>query len=236
MPIQKLWVVMPVYNEEEAIRIVVDEWMNQLRKLNLNFTLCILNDGSKDNTLQEIKTLQKQYSEILLIDKTNTGHGQSCIMGYREGLRNGADWIFQIDSDGQCDPQYFPEFIRQSEHNLAIFGYRKSRDDGFSRFLISRFVSLFSFAATKVWIKDANVPYRLMHESVLRKALPIIRDDFYLANIYVSILVRKQTRIKWVNIGFRERSGGTPSLKTYSFVKHGIKLFKQLKATGNEKL
>lgn len=225
---------MPVYNEEEAVPGVIKEWSDALQKSGIDYIFLILNDGSKDNTLAILKDCQAKLPNIEIIDKQNSGHGQTCIMGYRKALENGAEWIFQLDSDGQCDPVYFKDVLGQIKSHQAVFGYRKKREDGFSRFLISRVVSLFAFGATGVWLKDANVPYRLMHRSLLEKALPLVPDDFYLANILVSVLVRKQTKIKWVDIIFRDRTGGSPSIKTFSIMKHGSKLYKQLKTAVKE--
>ncbi len=230
MSINNLWVVMPVYNEEEAITSVIEEWIPALNATKLNYTLCILNDGSKDGTLGLLRKFEGQYPAIKIIDKKNSGHGQSCIMGYKLALDNGADWILQIDSDGQCDPQYLPAVIAMSsDKNKAVYGFRETRDDGTQRYVVSRFVTLFTFVATGQWVKDANVPYRLIHKSVMEKIVDKVPSDFHLANIFVSVLSNKMAKIKWVNIHFRDRSGGSASVKTFSFVKHGFKLYKQLK-------
>ena len=220
---------MPVYNEEEAITSVVEEWEAALAATKLNYTLCILNDGSKDGTLKILRQFEQKYPRIKIVDKANSGHGQSCILGYKMALDNGADWILQIDSDGQCDPQYLPSVIEMAKNNKAVYGFRKTRDDGFKRYVISRFVTLFTYAATGQWVKDANVPYRMIHKSVMENITGKVPQDFHLANIYVSVLSNKMSPIKWVDIHFRDRSGGSPSVKTFSFVKHGFKLFKQLK-------
>ena len=83
--------------------------------------------------------------------------------------------------------------------------------------------------ATWTWVRDSNVPYRLIRSDVMEKIVENVPADFYLANIYVSVLVQRNGGIKWVPIHFRNRSGGSPSVKTFSFMKHGIKLFKQLR-------
>lgn len=229
--IKNLWFVMPVYNEEEAVPGVIKEWCEKLKELKVDFTFCVLNDGSTDSTLEQLHKCKETYPNLYIVDKKNSGHGQTCIQGYRTAVEKGADWVFQIDSDGQCDPIYFPQILENMSTYKAVFGYRKKREDGFSRFLISRIVSIFVFGATGVWLTDANVPYRMMHRSVLEKALPNIPGDFYLSNILTSVLIRKQTKIKWVNIVFRDRMGGSPSIKTVSIMRHGSKLFRQLRRT-----
>lgn len=230
-----VWIIMPVYNEEEAVPGVIKEWSEALATMGIDYTFLMLNDGSKDATLQKLQESQARYPNIQVMDKANSGHGQSCITGYEIALQNGAEWIFQIDSDGQCDPRFFKDVWAQSVQHKAIFGFRRTRDDGFQRFLISRIVSLFTYVATGVWVKDANVPYRLVHRDIMQQVLPHIPRDFHLANIFVSVLVQKNTPIKWVDIHFRDRAGGSPSVKTFSFAKHGMKLYKQLKAAVKNK-
>ncbi len=226
----KLWVIMPVYNEEQCIEVVVKEWIEELNKLKINYTFCIINDGSRDNTLQKLTIIKEIHKQIFIVDKENSGHGQSCIHGYKIAIENGADWIFQIDSDGQCDPQYFESFINHIDtNNTSVFGNRKTRDDGFKRLIISKFVTFFVLMATGVYVKDANVPYRLMQTNKLKNIIHKIPTDFYLANILVSVLLQNEKNITWKPIHFKNRIAGTPSVKTFSFIKHGFKLYKQLR-------
>lgn len=96
MAIKNLWVIMPVYNEEEAIELVVNEWVAALETLKINYVLCLLNDGSKDDTLLKINNLANNYSKLKIINKSNSGHGQTCVMGYQMAIENGADWVFKL--------------------------------------------------------------------------------------------------------------------------------------------
>ena len=226
----KLAVVMPVYNEEVVVAQVIDEWISALERIGIDYTLFAINDGSKDNTPVILAELADKYqNKIAVINKPNSGHGQSCIYGYRHVINAGYDWVFQIDSDGQCDPRFFDELLKASEKYTCIYGFRKTREDGYKRYIISRFVSLFVYAATGIWVRDANVPYRLMHKSALINITEKIPATFYLANILVSALQQKETGIHWVNINFRDRLGGQASVKAFSFLKHGVKLFKSLR-------
>lgn len=224
-----LWVIMPVYNEEESINYVVNEWLKELRKHQIAFTFAIFNDGSKDSTLQILKSIETKEPEIKVIDKPNTGHGQTCIEGYQYAINHNADWVFQIDSDGQCDPSYFGKILNTSKKNKVVYGFRTTRDDGISRYFISRIVSIFAFLATGVWVRDANVPYRMMAAECLVDVIKRVPEDFNLANILVAVLQQKWYKIHWENIHFRDRHGGTPSVKTSLFAKKGFELFKQLR-------
>lgn len=125
---------------------------------------------------------------------------------------------------------YFAMLLRYTDSHKAIYGIRTSRDDGFQRMIVSRFVSVFTYVATGTWVRDANVPYRLIHRDIMARIVDRVPKDFHLANIYVSVLSKQLGGIKWVPIHFRDRAGGSPSVKTISFVKHGFKLFRQLKS------
>jgi glycosyltransferase involved in cell wall biosynthesis len=65
----------------------------------------IVNDGSKDNTYQKMLLLQEKYPLLIPVDKSNSGHGATCLFAYRKAIEANADYIFQTDSDGQTDPE-----------------------------------------------------------------------------------------------------------------------------------
>ena len=44
-----------------------------------------------------------------------------------------AEWILQIDSDGQCDPRFFQKFWALRDQADAVFGFRRIRQDGLER-------------------------------------------------------------------------------------------------------
>lgn len=227
----KLWVVMPTYNEEASVGKVLAEWIPEIRKVagEAGFAFCAYNDGSRDQTAILIDGLRQQYPELKVVHKENSGHGQTCVFGYHDAVKNGSEWVFQIDSDGQCDPRYFASLWALRDNYSIIFGERRWRDDGVFRLIASRIVSAVIYITAGVWIRDANVPYRLMRTSVLKSVLNEVPADFRMANILLSVLLEKQLSIKWVPIGFRQRYGGAPSVKKLSFVLQGIYLFNQMR-------
>ena len=228
---EELWVVMPVYNEEEALPGVLAEWLPVLRRtVGAPFKLCVLNDGSKDGTLGVLEGLARANPEIVVIDKTNSGHGQTCVYGYRQALTAGAPWILQIDSDGQCDASFFPALWAAQHRSPVVYGYRRRREDGFARFLISRVLSAVIFATARVWVRDANVPYRLMAAATLRDVVDAVPSDFKLANVLMSVFHQAHYGIHWCDITFRQRAGGQASVKTAAFAREGLRLRAQLAA------
>jgi len=200
---------MPTYNERDAIMTVVTEWLNALHAEIPAFRLIVLDDGSVDGTTIELKSLCASDSLLSVITKPNSGHGQTCILGYREAIALGAEWILQVDSDGQCDPRHLQQFWEAKKRGVSIQGFRKIRGDGAIRMAISTILSSVILLMTGKYIKDSNVPYRIMDRDSLTQVLSRVPDSFYLANVLVSYLYARLFRIEWQEIEFRVRTGGT---------------------------
>lgn len=226
----ELVVVMPVYNEEASIGRVVDEWCHALNLLKIDYQLFVLNDGSRDGTRDCLDRLESHYPRLVTFDKANSGHGQTCIIGYRHALALGASYILQVDSDGQCDPRYFAHFWDERDAP-AVMGVRVRRDDGQLRLLISRFVQLVTWAATGIHTHDANVPYRLIRHDVLELAMRSFPTTINLANVLLAVALEAglQEQLKIVPIGFRQRFGGKASVKGGKFFKAGVSLYQELR-------
>lgn len=209
-----LVVVMPVHNEETSIAHVIREWVETLRNIGGGFQIVALDDGSCDQTGDILRRLQAEQSDVLrVVSKSNTGHGRTCRAGYGIAVCSQADWVLQIDSDGQCDPRHFGDFWRTREEYDCIFGVRASRDDGAARVITSKLCHLVSSLICGRDLKDPNVPYRLMRREVLQEALPNIPAEFHIHNVALTCVLRKLPGLRWnyIDIHFRGRQGGKSS-------------------------
>lgn len=226
---RRLWVVMPVFNEEAAVAEVFAEWLPALRRLGVEFRVLAVNDGSTDSTPELLRAIAGANPEVDVHDRPNSGHGQSCAHGYRIALQRGADWVLQLDSDGQCDARFLPALWQASASHPVVFGHRLRRDDGWARWCISRAVSLVGVVAAGTWAADANVPYRLMRRDALERALAELPADFRLVNVLLALRFQRDGGIRWIPIRFRRRFGGSPSLAASAFARQGVMLFRQLR-------
>lgn len=230
-PPPDLLVVMPVYNEQASIRKVVQEWFEEIENWTERFVLFAIDDGSNDESLRILELLKEKLGDRLeIINRENRGHGESCIEGYRVACERGIPYVFQIDSDGQCDPQYFFKFWRDRGKYKVIYGKRVHRDDGIKRVLASTVLKVTLLFFGKVWCADANVPYRLMKTDGLTSILSKIPSNFFLKNVALAILLKRE---RWsenfVRINFRERYGGEPSVTLGKFGDKALELIVQLK-------
>jgi len=227
----ELLIVVPVFNEEASIRKVVTEWFNEVQNWTEQFVFLVIDDGSRDGTPRLLRALREKFGpRFEILTQKNMGHGQSCIQGYRIACERGIPFVFQIDSDGQCDPQYFFKFWNQRDKYDVIYGHRARRQDGIKRIISSHILRLTLLIFSGVWCVDANTPYRLMNTANLPSALDRISSALYLANIGLSIVLKKMPgwRHGSIRITFRERYGGEPSVRFSQFGKKAIELITQL--------
>ena len=99
-----LYVVMPAYNEEDNIEGVVRAWYPVLKGKSENSRLVIADNGSTDATHDILLRLKKEFPQLDILEKSGKQHGPKLIALYKYAITNGADYIFQTDSDGQTDP------------------------------------------------------------------------------------------------------------------------------------
>lgn len=222
-----LYIVMPAYNEEANIEDVIKQWhpvCERISKEGNEAKLVIANDGSKDNTFAIMQSLCSQYPHLLPIDKPNSGHGATVLYLYRYSIKEGANFVFQTDSDGQTLPEEFWQmWERRYEYDFQI-GARGSREDGTNRVFVTKVLRWVVWLMFGVWVKDANTPFRLMNVDHLQAIMQLIPEDFFLANVAVStIAVKKKEKIAWYPITFRPRQGGVNSINMKRIFKIGVK-------------
>ena len=223
----KLYIVIPAYNEEANIESVAREWHRIAVEAGESSQLLIIDDGSKDSTYAKLKELKKELPQLEALTKSNSGHGATVLYAYRHALDKGADYIFQTDSDGQTLPsEFWPFWENRKDFDLQI-GLRKGRKDGISRIFVTSVLRLVLFLQFRLWIADANTPFRLMSAASLAGMLPRIPEGHNLSNVLLTVLYHiDKMRIKFYPITFRPRQGGANSINLRRIMKIGWKAIK----------
>lgn len=223
---KSLYIVMPAYNEEENIEQVIREWYPIVEKYNgeNESRLVIIDDGSKDSTYDIMCEYAKDCPLFLPVTKPNGGHGATVLYGYKYALEQGADYIFQTDSDGQTIPEEFGQFWNEREQYDMLIGWRNHREDGISRVFVTKVLKIVIRLCFGVSVTDANTPFRLMKAATLQKYIDLIPEDFNLSNVILSVLfVKKNCRVKFIPITFRPRQAGVNSINIRKIIRIGRK-------------
>ena len=230
----KLYIVMPAYNEEANIEAVVSQWHPLVEKIGSDSRLVVMDDGSKDHTYEKLKDLQKKFPQLVGVTKENEGHGATVLRAYHYAVDHGADYVFQTDSDGQTLPEEFWPLWENRQRGGLLIGQRKGREDGISRVFVTRVLRLVLFAVFRVWVKDANTPFRLMKASEQEQVLKKIPEGFNLSNVIMTVIYEKENKVTYYPITFRPRQGGVNSINLRKISRIGWQAVKDFRRIRKE--
>jgi glycosyltransferase involved in cell wall biosynthesis len=217
---------MPAYHEEKNIEETIRQWYPVVARLSqeAEAKLVIANDGSKDDTYAIMQGLKGRYPLLEPLNKPNSGHGSTVLYLYRHAIAQGADYVFQTDSDGQTDPdEFWQMWEHRRDYDIQI-GVRKGRQDGLNRVFVSKTLRLIVWLMFHEWVTDANTPFRLMKAERLQPIMDVIPHDYFLCNVAISAISKKWGyRIGWYPITFKPRQAGVNSINMKRIVKIGWK-------------
>lgn len=226
-----LYVVMPAYNEEGNIKTVVKDWYKVLDGKDESSRIVIADSGSTDNTHIYLEEMKADYPKLEILSETGKQHGPKVIALYDYAIKNGADYVFQTDSDGQTNPDEFDAFWQIRNEYAGIFGFRPVRGDGKSRAFVEKVVCFLLRLYFGVNVPDANAPFRLMKCDTVKKYLYKLDKDYNLPNIMMTTYYSYyKEKMCFKEISFKPRQAGTNSINIPKIVKIGWKALGDFKA------
>lgn len=224
----KVIILIPCYNEEKNIDKVVYNIQNYKSSNDLsNCTIdyLIINDCSKDNTVETCK--ERKYSYINL--PVNLGIGGGVQAGYLYAYQQGYDIAIQHDGDGQHDPCYFGDVISPILSGQAdiVIGSRFLDREGFQstglrRFGIS-FLSKLIYLCTGVKIHDVTSGYRAVNRKYIKLFAIHYAQDYPEPEAIMDAALHK-ARILEVPVMMREREEGKSSISPIKSIYYMIKV------------
>jgi glycosyltransferase involved in cell wall biosynthesis len=164
-----LSVVLPVYNEEDNIRLVHEELKSVLDKLPLRYEIIYVDDGSRDSSRQQIIALAEAEPEIVRAVLLRRNFGQTAAIQAGIDHANGAI-IALMDADLQNDPHDIPLMLEQMEKEGydLVSGWRKNRQDrALSRRLPSKVANRIISLVTGVSLHDYGCTLKTYRREVL---------------------------------------------------------------------
>ena len=157
-----------------------------------------------------------------ILDNDNQYHGPKLIALYDYAIKNGADYIFQTDSDGQTNPDEFEEFWNDRHIYDAILGNRTVRGDGKDRAFVEDVVCFLLKLYFGVNVPDANAPFRLMKSEVVEKYIRRMPRDYNIPNImFATYFAHYNEKLCFKVISFKPRQGGENSINIPNIIKIG---------------
>ena len=189
-----LYIVMPVYNEEEVIFNTIKVVTNKIKslvkekKISRDSKIVIVDDGSKDKTLNIVKGVKKNNSYLSIIKLAhNRGHQIALYAGYMECMKY-ADMVISMDADLQDDINAIDLMIDEFyKGNDIVYGVRNNRDTDtwFKRNTAMLFYRFMKFLGIEIIVNHAD--YRLMSKRSLESLSEYQESNLFLRGIIPSM-------------------------------------------------
>ncbi len=212
-------VIIPTYNEKENIEAIISAVFTQPTP----FEVLIIDDGSPDGTAGIVKQMQEQYPERLHILERpgKLGLGTAYITGFKWALKNGYDYICEMDADFSHNPEDLNRLHKactEDGADLAIGSRYKSGVNvvnwPMGRVLMSYFASTYVRMVTGMKIMDTTAGFKCYHRKVLET---IKLDNIHLKGYGFQIEMKFSTwkygfKIIEVPIIFTDRQQGASKM------------------------
>jgi len=163
---KKISIVIPLYNEEDALRPLYAELKKALKNYSTDYELIFVDDGSSDKSLSIIKEFARTDNKIKYISfRANYGKSAALQMGFKHST---GDAIVTMDADLQDDPTEIQNLLRKLEEGYdLVSGWKKKRYDPFIKRISSRFFNFVTRVLTRIKIHDFNCGLKAYRKDVV---------------------------------------------------------------------
>lgn len=217
-------VIVPMYNEKENAENII----RRVFDLYDHGHILVIDDNSPDGTATIIKSLQKEFPDRLHLEEREgkQGLGTAYIHGFRYGLKNGYDYIFEMDADFSHPPEDLINLYNacaKEKHDVAIGSRYKNGVNvvnwPMGRVLMSFYASKYVRFITGLPINDATAGFKCYRREVL-EAIDLDKIKFvgYAFQIEMKFTAWKHGfDITEVPIIFRDRTLGQSKMSPKIF-------------------
>ncbi|MRH80787.1 glycosyltransferase [Lactobacillus reuteri] len=217
---QKLSIVVPCYNEEEAIPLFYPAVEKVVKQMPVETEYWFVNDGSSDGTLAELRKLHAQDPERVHYVSFSRNFGKEA--GLYAGLQAATgDYVVVMDADLQDPPEYLPEMYKAiSTGEYDCVGMRRTDRKGeakFKSFLSNQFYNVINKISDTKIVSGAR-DYRMMTRQMVDAVLSLTEYNRFSKGIF-NWVGFKTKYLPYKNV---ERVAGTTDWSTWKLFKYAI--------------
>ena len=213
--INKISVVIPIYNEELNITLLYDEIVVVLSKINKQYEIIFVDDCSSDNSLGILMEIFNKKPNIQVISLLgNQGQTSALNAGFKKAT---GDIIVAMDGDGQHNPKYIPEFIQAIEKGYDMASSWKQK-----RYSKKFYLFFFSNIAHKIIGKVIGIKMRYFGATMKaynKNLLHNLELSGDLHRFAGALVYYEGIKIKEIPINIRPRKNGPSKYKVSKILK-----------------
>jgi dolichol-phosphate mannosyltransferase len=182
-----IYFVIPAYNEEGNIGVLVERISDIARKNDLDYSIVVIDDGSTDTTPQVLRDKAINNNIVILENKPNAGLGKTMAKGLKHAVEVSAqgDVIVTLDGDATHDPEYVPTMLAKLNEGFDVVIASRFAPGGFEQGLAvyRKILSRGSGAMLKFLfpikeVQDYTSGYRMFKASIIKSAFERFGDGF----------------------------------------------------------
>lgn len=219
----KILAIVPAYNEEGSIVGVIED----LKSIDTDIDVLIINDGSKDNTADVAKSTGKAIVVSLV---SNLGIGGAVQTGFKFAFKNNYDIALQFDGDGQHIASEIPKILNPLLSNEAdmcigsrfVIQHKGWKSSPLRRLGIRVFTAL-NYLLIKQRVTDSTSGFRAYNKDAIEFLAENYPQDYPEPETVV-LMGKNAFRIKEIFTEMRERSAGESSISTFDAVYYMVKV------------
>ena len=223
---ERALVIVPTYNERENITRLIGAILEQDDRLEI----LVVDDGSPDGTGEIVDSIMQHEPRVNILKRPHKmGLGTAYIAGFEWALRQGYDFVFEMDADFSHDPAHLSQFLGAIENADLVLGsrYRNGKvtvvNWPINRLLLSYFANVYARVVTGLPLWDATGGFKCFRRRVLESIdLSQVRSNGYAFQIEMSFRAwRKHFKIVEIPIVFVDRTEGRSKMSR-SIVREAI--------------
>ncbi len=210
---ERALVIVPTYNEQANIQRLITSVLAQDSRLEV----LVVDDNSPDGTGAIVDSLAAGNTRVHVLHRpAKMGLGTAYVAGFRWGLEQGYDYLFEMDADFSHDPIHLTDFLTAIQTADLVLGsrYRKGRvtvvNWPMSRLILSWFANIYARNVTGMPFDDLTGGFKCFRRGILETIdLADVRSNGYAFQIEMTFRAwRRQFRIVEIPITFVDRSEG----------------------------
>lgn len=220
--IQMCSIVIPVFNEEDAVVKTVEDIYDFMSKNHISFEIILVDDGSTDKSVEKIENfIENKYDNVKIIyHNRNLGYGAALKSGFKISKY---DYIVITDADATYPNTQIPKLLKYINDYDMVVGARTGKNVKIplirrpAKWLINQLANYL----TNYKIPDLNSGLRVLKKPLIEKFLHYLPDGFSLTSTITLALLTNGYTIKYVSIDYMTRKGKSkikPIQDTLNFI------------------
>lgn len=225
--------ILPVYNEEKSISDTLNRLYKVLLDLKISFEIIVVNDGSKDSTIEKIEAFD---NEITVVNHPiNIGYGNAIKVGIKSAKFM---WIGIVDADGTYKIEELSTLVKKAEKGFDMVvasRFNSSKIDSILkrifRWIFNSIIKIF----INLRIEDPNSGFRIFKKEIMLDLLPHLCGRFSFTTSATILLIGLDYFVCFVPVSYAKRVGPskvhpfTDSIGSLQTIMQGITFFNPIK-------